>query len=58
MDVKTAFLNRELEEKIYITQPVSLWSRTKCLQTVKINIWPKTILKAVVHKISLSHHFI
>ena len=45
MDVKTAFLNRELEEEIYMDQPegcVTIGNEHKVCKLVKIFIWFKT----------------
>ena len=47
MDLKTVFLNRELEEEIYMEQPIGFVKKrsgAQSLQAQTFNIWFKTIL--------------
>ena len=63
MDVQIAFLNGELDEEIYMDQPMSFKAkgskkeRSQGLQALPFYLWLEVIIYAVVFGISLSHYF-
>ena len=48
MDVKTTFFNGELEEEIYMEQPVNFVSKGHERKVCKLKIWFETIIQTMV----------
>ena len=61
MDVKTTFLNGDIDETIYIVQPKKLRVR-RCkengLQTKEIHLWTQASISLMVLQISPSCHLV
>ncbi|KAI3463685.1 hypothetical protein Pfo_020348, partial [Paulownia fortunei] len=56
MDVKIAFLNGELDEEIYIDQPIG-FQEIGQERKVRRSKWTETIVQTVVPSISSSYHY-